>query len=98
LRYLESALSGNPDDVRYASDYRQAAIRSKDFYRSVQFFEKLACGTSQFRQRHLNFGFAYVLKFPQARAITQEFLANNAHKEFTTAILSQQAGFITRAG
>src|SRR5882724_483094 len=77
LRYLESALSGNPDDVRYASDYRQAAIRSKDFDRSVQFFEKLAA-------EHPSS--ANVDKIPAAGSITQVILANNALKEFTRAV------------
>jgi tetratricopeptide (TPR) repeat protein len=86
LRYLESAMSGNPDDVRYASDYRQAAIRSKDFDRSVQFFEKLAAEHPNSANVHLNFGFAYVDKIPAAGSITQVILANNALKEFTRAV------------
>jgi len=86
LRYLESAMSGNPDDVRYASDYRQAAIRSKDFDRSLQFFEKLAAEHPNSANVHLNFGFAYVDKIPAAGSITQVILANNALKEFTRAV------------
>ena len=86
LRYLESAVSGAPDNVRYASEYRQAAIRSKDFDRPIQFFEKLSSAHPDSANIHLNFGFAYVDKIPAAGSITQVMLANNALKEFTKAV------------
>jgi len=86
LRYLESAVGGDPDNVRYASDYRQAVIRSKDFDRSLQFFEKLVSAHPDSANVHLNFGFAYVDKIPVAGSITQVILANNALKEFTKAV------------
>ena len=86
LRYLESAVSDDPDNVRYASEYRQAAIQAKDFDRSVQFFEKLAAEKPNSANVHLNFGFAYVDKIPAAGSITQVILANNALKEFTKAV------------
>jgi tetratricopeptide (TPR) repeat protein len=86
LHYLESAVSGAPDEIRYASDYRQTAIRNKDFERSLQFFEKLALEHPNSANIHLNFGFAYVDKIPAAGSITQVILANNALKEFTRAV------------
>ena len=86
LRYLESAISDDPDNVRYASEYRRAAIQAKDFDRSVQFFEKLAAEHPKSANVHLNFGFAYVDKIPAAGSITQVILANNALKEFTKAV------------
>jgi len=86
LRFLESAVSGDPDNVRYASDYRQAAIQAKDFDRSVKFFEKLSSDHPKSANLHLNFGFAYVDKIPAAGSITQVILANNALKEFTKAV------------
>jgi len=79
-------VSGDPDNVRYASDYRQAAIQAKDFDRSVKFFEKLSSDHPKSANVHLNFGFAYVDKIPAAGSITQVILANNALKEFTKAV------------
>jgi tetratricopeptide (TPR) repeat protein len=86
LHYLESAVVGDPDNVRYASEYRQAAIQNKDFDRSLQFFEKLTSEHPNCANVHLNFGFAYVDKIPVAGSITQVILANNALKEFTKAV------------
>jgi tetratricopeptide (TPR) repeat protein len=86
LRYLEAAVASEPDNLRYASEYRQAAIQSKEFDRSVQFFEKLAATHPDSAAVHLNFGFAYVDKIPAAGSITQVILANNALKEFTRAV------------
>jgi len=86
LRYLESAMTQDPDNLKYASEYRQAAIRSKDFDRSVAFFEKLAASRPQSANIHLNFGFAYVDKIPTAGSITQVILANKALNEFSRAV------------
>jgi tetratricopeptide (TPR) repeat protein len=86
LRYLESAVAGDPDNLRYASDYRQAIIKSKEFDRGLAFFEKLSSEHSQSANIHLNYGFAYVDKIPVAGSITQVILANKALTEFTRAI------------
>lgn len=86
LRLLEAAVGGEPDNLRYASEYRQAAIQAKEFDRSLQFFEKLAATHPDSATVHLNFGFAYVDKIPAAGSITQVVLANNALKEFTRAV------------
>jgi tetratricopeptide (TPR) repeat protein len=86
LRYLEAAVAGDPENVRYASEYRQAAIKGKDFDRPLKFFEKLAADHPDSANLHLNFGFAYVDKIPAAGSITQVILANNALKEFSKAV------------
>lgn len=86
LRYLESAIKSDPENVRYASEYRQAAIRNKDFDRSLHFFEQLASEHPNSANVHLNFGFAYVDKIPIAGSITQVILANNALNEFNRAV------------
>jgi tetratricopeptide (TPR) repeat protein len=98
LRYLESAVTADPDNVRYASEYRQAAIQTKDFDRSLQLFEKLAADHPKSANVHLNWGFAYVDKIPAAGSITQVILANNALKEFTKAVELQPdwIGYYTR--
>jgi tetratricopeptide (TPR) repeat protein len=86
VRYLESAVIGDPENLRYSSEYRQAAIQTKEFDRSLQLFEKLSAERPQSANVHLNFGFAYVDKIPVAGSITQVILANNALKEFTKAV------------
>lgn len=86
LHYFESAITDDPDNLMYSSEYRQVAIKSKDFDRSVSFFEKLATTKPQSANVHLNFGFAYVDKIPVAGSITQVILANKALTEFTKAV------------
>jgi tetratricopeptide (TPR) repeat protein len=86
LRYLEAAVTGDFDNVRYASEYRKAAIKSKDFDRSLKFFEKLSNEHPNSANLHLNFGFAYVDKIPAAGSITQVILANNALTQFSKAV------------
>lgn len=86
LHYLELAVSGEPENIRYASEYRQAAIRCKDFDRSLKFFEKEVAEHPKSANLHLNFGFAFVDKIPVAGSITQVILANNALAEFTKAV------------
>ena len=86
MHYLELAVESDPNNARYANDYRQAAIRGKDFERSVNFFQQEVVKHPQSANLHLNFGFAYVDKIPVAGSITQVILANNALTEFTKAI------------
>jgi len=86
LRYFESAITDDPDNLRYSSEYRQVAIKSKDFDRSLNFFEKLATAKPQSANLYLNLGFAYVDKIPVAGSITQVILANKALNAFTRAV------------
>jgi tetratricopeptide (TPR) repeat protein len=84
--------------VRYASEYRQAAIRAKEFDRSLQFFQKAVAEHPNSANLYLNFGFAYVDKIPAAGSITQVILANNAQTQFSKAIELQPnwIGYYTR--
>lgn len=89
LNSLEQAVAGDPDNLRYANDYRQAIIRCNDktaYDRELQFFEKLAAQHPNAANLHLNYGFAYVDKIPVAGSITQVILANNALIEFSKAV------------
>ena len=98
LHYLELAIAGDPDNVRYASEYRQAAIRGKEFERSVKFFEAEIAKHPNSSNLHLNYGFAYVDKIPVAGSITQVILADRALNEFSRAIELQPSwiGYYTR--
>jgi tetratricopeptide (TPR) repeat protein len=86
LHYLELAVADEPDNLRYASEYRQAIIRHKEFDRSIEFFAKLLADHPASANLHLNYGFAYVDKIPIEGSITQVILANNALGEFTKAV------------
>jgi tetratricopeptide (TPR) repeat protein len=86
LQALEAAVSGDPDNMRYANDYRQTIIRGKQFDRALDFFQKETAAHPKSANLHLNYGFAYVDKIPVAGSITQVILANNALNEFTKAL------------
>lgn len=86
LDSLEQAVIAQPDDVRYASEYRQAAIQAKAFDRSVKFFEKLVADHPRSANAYLNYGFALVDEIPAAGSITQVILANNALAQFSKAV------------
>lgn len=98
LHYLELAISDDPENVRYASEYRQAAIRAKEFDRPLQFFQKAVSEHPKSANLYLNFGFAYVDKIPAAGSVTQVILANNAQTQFSKAIELQPnwIGYYTR--
>jgi tetratricopeptide (TPR) repeat protein len=86
LAALEAALSAAPDDLRAANDYRMAIIPVKQYDRAIAFFKKLTTDHPSAANAHLNYGFAYVDKIPDAGAITQVILANNALGEFTKSL------------
>src|SRR5712691_9617308 len=98
LSRLESSLSADPDNIRFGSEYRQAVIQTKEYDRSLRFFEKLVADHPKSGNAHLNYGFAYVDKIPVAGAITQVILANNALTEFTRALEMKPTwiGYYTR--
>lgn len=94
---LEEALLAEPDNLRDASEYRQATLRKAmaqhpkegspaDFDREIAFFEKLTASNPKSANALLNYGFSYVDKIPAAGAITQVILANNALGMFTKSI------------
>jgi tetratricopeptide (TPR) repeat protein len=86
LSALETKLSGDPDNLRLGSQYRQLAVQSGAYDRAIAFLEQLVADHPNGANTHLNFGFAYVDKIPVAGSITQVILANNALGEFTKSI------------
>ncbi len=97
LGFMEAALSEEPDNLKFASEYRQAVLararalhpkdgKPEDFERSLKYFEKLTAGNPKASSAILNYGFAYVDKMPAAGAITQVILANTALSYFSKAI------------
>jgi tetratricopeptide (TPR) repeat protein len=86
LSALETRLSGDPDNLRLGSEYRQMAIQLNEYDRAIAFLEQLAAEHPNSANTQLNYGFAYVDKIPAAGSITQVILANNALGAFTKAI------------
>lgn len=84
--HLELAVSRDPESIKFASEYRQAIIRNKQFDRALAFFQKQIAEHPGSANLHLNYGFAYVDKIPAAGSITQVILANSALAEFTKAV------------
>src|ERR1700730_9131425 len=98
LSKMETALSSDPDNLRYGSEYRQAVIQTKEYDRSLKFFEKLVADHPKSGNAYLNYGFAYVDKIPVAGSITQVILANTALSHFSKSIELQPSwiGYYTR--
>lgn len=98
LAALEAALTANPDDLKAGNDYRMAVIQVKAYDRAIAFFQKLVAANPDAANAHLNYGFAYVDKIPDAGAITQVILANNALGEFTKSLNLKPSwiGYYTR--
>jgi tetratricopeptide (TPR) repeat protein len=94
LHYVELAISGDPENLRYANEYRQIAIRAKEFDRSLGFFERLVSDNPRSVNLHLNYGFAYVDKIPTAGSVTQVILANSALNQFSKAFELQPSWIV----
>jgi tetratricopeptide (TPR) repeat protein len=86
LPAFEAALAAEPDNMQYASEYRQAVIKAGQYDRCIKFFEKLVADHPKSANAYLNFGFAYVDKIPAAGSITQVILANTSLTQFSKSI------------
>jgi tetratricopeptide (TPR) repeat protein len=94
---LQQAVDLDPENLRNASQLRQAVIRqtiaahpkegsTADFDKEIAFFGKVAAAHPGSSNIFLNYGFAYVDKIPAAGAITQVILANTALTQFSKSI------------
>jgi len=86
LERMEAALAADPDNLRYASEYRRAVIRAGAYDRALDFFAKLVADHPGSAFAWLNYGYVYVDKMPSAGAITQVILANDALQQFSRSI------------
>jgi len=97
LDLLESALTADPDNLRYGSEYRQAAIlraqtlhggegRPDDYDRSIKFFERLVSKNPNSANACLNFGLAYIDKLPTLDSLGRMSSANAALTQFTKSL------------
>jgi tetratricopeptide (TPR) repeat protein len=97
LGHMESALTAEPDNLQFGSEYRQTILKQAkqlhpkegqpaDFDRGLKFFERLTAQNPKASAAWLNYGFTYVDKIPAAGAISQVILANTALGHFTKSL------------
>jgi len=83
---MEAAVAADPDNLRYASEYRHAVIRAGAYDRALDFYAKLVADHPDSAFAWLNYGYVYVDKMPVAGAITQVILANDALTRFSRSV------------
>jgi tetratricopeptide (TPR) repeat protein len=86
LKLFEEALAAEPDNLQYSNEYRKAVIRTGEYDRAIDFYDKLTAAHPQAAFAWLNYGYAYVDKIPAAGSITQVILANSSLTNFTKSI------------
>lgn len=109
LDLLETALTADPDNVRYGSEYRHAAIlrghelhgnegKPEDFDRPIAFFERLVSKNPAAANAYLNYGLAYVDKLPTVFALSRVSDANAAVVQFSKSLELRPSwvGYYTR--
>ena len=86
LAALESQVAANPEDLRIAAEYRQAAIAAGDYSRSIAFFEDLTRRPNAGPHAFLSLGLAYIDRIPAVGAFKRISLGNDATKALTRSI------------
>lgn len=86
LAAFERALTADPDNLRFGSEYRQTVIALKAYERAIEFFEGLVGANPKAANAHLNLGYAVVDSSPDEGTVTQVLLADAALKHFTAAL------------
>jgi len=86
LPLFEAALSADADSLQISDEYRKAVIRTGEYDRAIDFYDKLTAAHPQAAFAWLNYGYVYVDKIPAAGSITQVILANNSINKFTQSI------------
>src|SRR5262245_48032502 len=85
LSALERRVASEPENLRIAADYRQAAIGAGEFDRSIRFLERLA-QQSGAANAYINLALAYVDKVPPSGDIRRLYLGRDAMNALTKAI------------
>src|SRR5260370_38769730 len=71
LSNFEAALATDPDNLRYANEYRQTVIRSKEYDRSLKFFDSLVTDHPNPANACLNSGFALTARMAVSADVQQ---------------------------
>jgi tetratricopeptide (TPR) repeat protein len=86
LAALESRVTADPENLRVAADYRQAAITAGDYARAIAFFEQLTRRPDAGPHAFLSLGLAYIDRIPAVGAFKRISLGNDATKALTRSI------------
>jgi len=86
LATLEAQVAADPENLRVASDYRQAVIAAGDYDRAIRFFDTLANRPGAGPHASLNLGLAYIDRIPAVGAFRRISLGNSATTALTRAI------------
>ncbi len=99
--HFQRAIVGQPDNLRWGAEYRQAVIAQdskKAYGPSLEFWQALAEAHPEVSEVQLNLGYACVDKIPVEGAITAVILANKALEAFSRALELEESwlGYYTR--
>lgn len=86
LAALERAVANDPESLKLAADYRQAAIAAHDFDRAIDFLKTLAKRKGSGPNIQVSLALAYVDKVPTAGDIRRLYLGRDAMSALTKAI------------
>jgi hypothetical protein len=86
LLQSERAIEADPEDLKLAAGYRQAAIAARLFDRSIDFFERLANRKGSGPNIKISLALAYVDKVPPAGDIRRLYLGRDAMTALTRSI------------
>jgi len=109
LDLLEAAVTADPDNLRYGSEYRRTAIlraetihgkegKPEDFDRPIKFFERVVSKNPTCANAYLNYGLAYVDKVPVVDALARVSVANAALAQLSKSLELRPSwvGYYTR--
>ena len=99
--HFQRAIVGDPDNLRWGAEYRQAVIAQdskKAYGPSLEFWQAMAEAHPKSSAVQLNLGYAFVDKIPVEGAITAVILANKALEAFSQALEIEPSwlGYYTR--
>jgi len=86
LGVLESQVAANPESLKVAAEYRQAAIAAAEYDRAIKFLTDLADRPGAGPRVLLNLGLAYIDKAPAVGAFRRISLGNKATEALTRSI------------
>jgi tetratricopeptide (TPR) repeat protein len=86
LDALERAVAANPEDLRAAAAYREAAIDAGQFDRSIKFLDKLADRRGSGPNVKLSLALAYVDKVPTVGDFRKLYLGRDAINAATRSL------------
>ncbi|HZR22610.1 MAG TPA: hypothetical protein VFA59_03415 [Vicinamibacterales bacterium] len=86
LQQFEHTLATDPENLSVASDYRQLAIQSGQFDRSIDFLEQLADKKGSGPNIQMSLALAYVDKVPVAGDLRRLYLGRDAMNALSKSI------------